>query len=176
MQAVSNSVCHIGKWCLSLQQPKDVVVQDPFFNPESRQFFNQVTEFLLEKAIQILDTDCLSVGWPMIDFLTPWIQSHYKMEELPPGVGEKILQIFDIVLKRMAYPEWCEIEVDPDDAQLDYSKYRDLFTVMLKNIGLIKPIRPQFLHRISQEIEQIQVPLTPVRRAEVSLLTITELH
>ena len=116
-----------------------------FPDPESRQFFDQVTEFLIDKAIYILDTDCLEVGWPMIDFLTPWIQSKYKLSELPPGVGEKILQIFNIVLKRMAYPEWCEIEIEADDEQVDYQKYRELFKIMLKNIALIKPIRQQFL-------------------------------
>lgn len=37
------------------------------------------------------------------------------MVELPAGVGDRILQICDIVLKRIAFPEWCEIEIDPDD-------------------------------------------------------------
>ena len=76
----------------------------------------------------------------------------------------------------MAYPEWCQIEIEPDDAQVDYDKYRELFKIMLKNIALIKPIKIQFFSRISQEIESIQIPATPVRRAEVSLLTIIELH
>ena len=89
-----------------------------------------------------MDTDCLEVGWPMIDFLTPWIQSHYKMEQLPPGAGERILQIMSIVLKRMAYPSWIEIDVDADDDQTDYQKYRELFKIMFKNIALIKPVRP----------------------------------
>ena len=93
----------------------------------------------------ILNTDCLEVGWPMIDFLTPWIQSHYKMDQLPPGVDQKILQILDIVLRRMAYPAWCEVEVDPDDAQSDYDKYRELFKIMFKNIALIRPVRQAFL-------------------------------
>lgn len=41
----------------------------------------------------------------------------------------------------MAYPEWCEIDIDADDEQVDYQKYRELFKIMLKNIALIKPIR-----------------------------------
>ena len=139
MIAVSASVCHMGKWCLSLYQPEEGKL-DPF-NAEQRALFNQVSQFLLEKAMSILDTDCLEVGWPMIDYLTPWIQSHYKMEVLPEGAGEHILQIFDIVLRRIAYPEWCETEVDPDDLQEDYMKYRELFKIMFKNISLIKPIR-----------------------------------
>jgi len=65
------------------------------------------------------------------------------------------MKILDIVLKRMAFPEWCEIEIDPDDAQNDYEKYRELFKIMLKNIALIKPVRQPFLVRISQEIESI---------------------
>ena len=115
MTAVSQSVNHMGKWCLSVQQPVGCET-DPFKSPESRQYYDQVFNFLLEKAIYILDTDCMEVGWPMIDFLTPWVQSHYKMfDQLPAGVGEKILHIFEIVIKRIAFPEWCEIEIEPDD-------------------------------------------------------------
>ena len=50
-----------------------------------------MTEFMIGKAIYILDTDCMDVGWPMVDFLTKWIQSHYMVAELPVGTGEKIL-------------------------------------------------------------------------------------
>ena len=68
----------MGKWCLSVEKPAGVEVEgedvvDPFSEPSSRQYFTQVCQFLREKAIYILDTDCLEVGWPMIDFLTPWI-------------------------------------------------------------------------------------------------------
>lgn len=66
----------------------------------------------------------------MVDFLTDWIQSHYKLDELPPGVAQGILQIFGIVLKRIAYPEWCEIDIEPDDRQEDYQKFRELFKVL----------------------------------------------
>ena len=72
MAAVSGSVSHLGKWCLSLQQPVEEGKLDPL-SAEQRQFLDQVTAFLLDKATYILDTDCLEVGWPMIDFLTPWI-------------------------------------------------------------------------------------------------------
>jgi len=72
MVAIASSVCHMGKWCLSVQYPPGSS-EDPFKEPQSRQYFDQVTEFLISKAISILDTDCMEVGWPMIDFLTPWI-------------------------------------------------------------------------------------------------------
>ena len=97
MQAVAASVSHMGKWCLSVEKPAGVEatagddVVDPFNEPSSRQYFTQVCQFLREKAIYILDTDCLEVGWPMIDFLTPWIQGHFKLDELPAGVGESII-------------------------------------------------------------------------------------
>ena len=75
---------------------------------------------MLERGIYILDTDCFEVGWPMTDYLTPWIQSQHKLPQLSPGAPETILQILNIVLKRLAYPEWCEIEVEPDDDQRNY--------------------------------------------------------
>ena len=80
------------------------------------------------------------------------------------------------MLKRIAYPEWCEVDVDADDAQTDYEKYRELFKIMFKNIALIKPVRQAFLQRLSREIESIQIGTTPVNRAEVSLLAVIELH
>ena len=66
--------------------------------------------------------------------------------------------------------------MDPDDLQVDYQKYRDLFKIMLKNISLIKPIRTQFLQRISDEIESFNPQSTPLRRAEVCLLAVIEIH
>ena len=60
-----------------------------------------------------------------------------------------------IVVKRLAYADWCEIEVEPDDPQIEYQKFRELFKILLKNIALIKPVRHQFLQMISQEIESI---------------------
>ena len=90
----------------------------------------------------MLDTDCKEVGCPMIEFVNPWVQSHYKMtDQLPEGVGQKILDIFEIVLKRVAFPKWCELEIEPDDLQNDYDKYREILKVLLRNISLIKPIR-----------------------------------
>ena len=47
---------------------------------------------------------------------------------------------------------------------------------MFRNIAVVKSVRNQFLQRIATEIEQIQVPHTSVRRAEVGLLVMIELH
>ena len=47
---------------------------------------------------------------------------------------------------------------------------------MLKNIALIKTIRPHFLDKLAKMIEAIQIGTTPVRQAEVGLMTIIEIH
>ena len=75
MQVISSSVSHMGKWCLSVTSGvRDGAEADPFAaDPNSRQFLEQVQQFLIEKAMSILDTDCLEIGWPMVDFLTDWI-------------------------------------------------------------------------------------------------------
>jgi hypothetical protein len=39
---------------------------------------------------------------------------------LEAHVGEQYSKLFDVVVKRIAFPEWCEIELDPDDDQIDY--------------------------------------------------------
>ena len=80
------------------------------------------------------------------------------------------------VLKRIAFPEWCEIEVEPDDIQNNYQVYRELFNIIFKNLALLKLIRVQFLERINQEIQSVVIGTTSVRRAEVSLHIILELH
>ena len=80
MCEVSQSLGNIGKWAISVQCPPGSD-QDPFKTPEIRQLYDQIFDFLVSKAISVLDTDCMNVGWPMIDFLTPWVQSHYKMTE-----------------------------------------------------------------------------------------------
>lgn len=59
------------------------------------------------------------------------------------------------MLKRIAFPEWCEIEIEADDEQHNYEKYRELFGVMLKHIALIKPIRTRFLQLLAIEINSI---------------------
>ena len=59
------------------------------------------------------------------------------------------------VLKRIAFPEWCEIEVEPDDVQNNYQVYRELFNIIFKNLALLKLIRVQFLERINQEIQSV---------------------
>jgi len=46
---------------------------------------------------------------------------------------------------------------------------------MLKNISLIKPVRDQFLQRIGEEIDSVSSQ-SDIRRAEVCLLIVIELH
>ena len=60
-----------------------------------------------------------------------------------------MLQILDVVIKRMAYPEWCEIAIEADDAQSNYQNFRELLKVMFKNLSFVEAIKVEFLQRIS---------------------------
>ena len=59
------------------------------------------------------------------------------------------------MVKRIAYPAWCDIDVDPDDTQVEYQKYREALTVLLRGIGLVKPCTEHFLQRVYQEIDAV---------------------
>lgn len=134
--------------------------------------------FLIEKSMELFDTDCIEIGVPMIEFLTEWIQSINKnpSRELTQQVGENILKILNIIIKRVAYPSWCDIEIEADDLQIEYQKYREVLKIILKNIALVKPCQQQFLQRIYETIDAVQPVSTPIRQAEVPLILMNEVH
>lgn len=81
-----------------------------------------------------------------------------------------------VVIKRLAFPEWCAVEVDPDDEQENYIKYRELLKLLLTNLALIKPIHASLLQLIDEALSNTDIHKTPFRQAEVSLLLVHELY
>ena len=50
-------------------------------NAEVRNYFDRFLNFLVEKAIYLLDTDCTEVGMPAVSFLSDWLQCMNKFSE-----------------------------------------------------------------------------------------------
>ena len=80
-----------------------------------------------------------------------------------------------VVLKRLAFPEWCEVEIDPDDDQQNYIKYRELLKLLFTNLALIKPIHAQLLQLIDETLSNTDILKVPFRQAEVGLLLVHEI-
>ena len=106
-------------------------------------------EFLIQKGIELLNSDKLEVMWPMIDFLTPWIQANYKQLEVKLEALEVMKQLLEVCIRRLAFPDWCEVNVNPDDSQSEYMSVRELLKVVYINLTLIKPFHEHLLNRVA---------------------------
>ena len=133
------------------------------------------SQFLLDKAIEWLDTDKLTIGWPLVEYLHAWIQSCRSMPVLDEYITLRMNYLAQVVVKRLAYPAWCEVEVDPDDDQQNYIKYRELLKLLFTNLALVKPIHAQLLQLIDETLSNTDVSKVPFRQAEVGLLLVHEI-
>jgi hypothetical protein len=52
------------------------------------------------------------------------------------------------VIKRFAYPDWCTLEIEPEEAESDYAVYREELMTTFVNLSLIKPIHLALLEII----------------------------
>lgn len=132
-------------------------------------------DFLVKKGMELLNTDKLEVCWPMIDFLTPWIAANQKQLEVKPEALQIMVQMLEVVIRRVAYPEWCEVDVEPDDSQAEYNSVRELLKIVYINLTLIKPLHEHLLTRVAQEIDSVNLQQISVKKAEVSIFLVHEL-
>ena len=84
--------------------------------------------------------------------------------------------MLETVIKRYAFPEWCEVEVEPDDSQIEYARYRELLKILYLSLAKIKGLQQHLLTRVEQEVDSLQVNKVPVKQAEVSLMLVFELY
>ena len=96
------------------------------------------------KAIDLLDTDKCEIGFPVIDFLTNWVSTFNNKEEFPEEVCQAFIQITDLVFKRLAFPEWIEINIEPDDEQVEYMTYRKLLKMIFLHLSIIPGYKETF--------------------------------
>ena len=111
---------------------------------------------LVAKSLELLDTDQAEVGWPMVDFLAPWVQTRQKMQEVQPEDLQVMATMLEAVIKRYAFPSWCEVEVEPDDSQAEYSKQREMLKVLYLNLARVNSFWPHLLKRVEQEVDTVQ--------------------
>ena len=111
-----------------------------------------ITDFLVDKAIDLLDTDKCEVGFPAVDFLTNYVSQFTNKEQLEQQVVERLCKITDIMFSRLAYPEWVEIDIDPDDDQMEYLTYRKLLKMMFLHLSMLKGYRDMLLTKLHDRI------------------------
>ena len=68
---------------------------------------------------------------------------------MPHAELNTIAQILEIVIKRYAFPEWCDVQVEPDDTQTEYAKHREMLKVLYLNIQRVKEFQTHVFNRIS---------------------------
>ena len=73
--AVASSVRDVGKWCLSLVGGYEGALQN---NADLRSQIEMITFFLVDRAIDLLDTDKCEIGFPVVDLLINWVQSYQE--------------------------------------------------------------------------------------------------
>ena len=66
-------------------------------------------------------------------------------------------QMLEVVIRRLAFPEWCEVNIEPDDSQSEYMSIRELLRVVYINLTLIKQLHEHLLTRIAQELDSINL-------------------
>ena len=58
-------------------------------------------------------------------------------------------QLLEVVIRRFAFPDWCEVNVQPDDNQSEYISVRELLKVFYINLTIIKPFHEYLLNRVA---------------------------
>ena len=53
----------------------------------------------------------------------------------------KFERITDLVFKRLAFPEWVAIDIEPDDEQIEYMTYRKLLKMTFLHLSMIPGFR-----------------------------------
>ena len=48
------------------------------------------------------------------------MQSRQKLANVPTEDLQVMAPILETVIKRYAFPSWCEVTVEPDDDQIEY--------------------------------------------------------
>ena len=56
-----------------------------------------------------------------------------------------MLTLFNFLCKRIAYPNWCKLVVEPEEKEGEYYTYREELMTLYINLCLIKPIHAQIL-------------------------------
>ena len=98
-----------------------------------------------------------------------------KQLEVKPEALQVMKQLLEVVILRVAFPDWCEVNVESDDSQAEYISVRALLQVVYINLTLIKPFHEHLLNRVAQEIASVNLEHTSSKRAEVSIFLVHEL-
>ena len=110
-----------------------------------------------------------------MELLIFWVQAHVKLPEISPEVAQKMNQILEVLVKRVAFPRWASLEIEPEEKEAEYSQYRQDMVTLYMNLSMNKNYHSQVLQSIYNLLEKLDPSTTPVNQAEVPLLLIFNL-
>jgi hypothetical protein len=156
---------------LQIYGNQDKLLPDPAMQAD----FLVILECLLQKSLYLLDCDKPMIGSPLAEFLIYWVQAHAKLPELDPNVLLKMQQTLQLVIKRIAFPKWCTLSMEPDERESEYATYRQELITLYLNLTMNKTFHGQVLTQIYSLLEHVDIRSTLVQEAEVPLLLVFNL-
>lgn len=134
-----------------------------------------ILECLLQKSLYLFDTDKPAIGRPVLELFVYWVQAHAKLTEISADVLQKMAQALQVLIKRLAFPAWASLDVEPDEREAEYAQYRQDMTTLFLNLAMNKLFHQHVLTTIHGLLERLNPASTPVRSAEVPLLLVFNL-
>ena len=89
-------------------------------------------------SIYLFDTDKPTVSRPVLELIVYWVQAHAKMPEVPQDVMQKMALTLEVVIKRLAFPSWATLDVEPDEREAEYAQYRQDIITLYLNLAMNK--------------------------------------
>jgi len=65
-----------------------------------------------------------------------------------------MVALFQFLCKRIAYPDWCQLSIEPEEKEGDYYTYREELMTLYVNLCLIKPLHSTILKMLFDRIEE----------------------
>jgi hypothetical protein len=62
--------------------------------------------------------------------------------------------LFQFLCRRIAYPAWCHLSVEPDEKEGDYYTYREELMTLFINLCLIKPFNQNILKMLYERLQE----------------------
>lgn len=95
----------------------------------------------MQYSLYLLNTDKPKIGRPILEFLSYYLQTFKKADEVSEFNYAVFHEILKIITLRIKYPSWCTFTEDSDltEFEEDYRVYREDLSTIYLNLSLIKP-------------------------------------
>lgn len=118
---------------------------------ETKQRAESMIPKALAMAVQILDQGSFLIAIEVSEVLAIYLSILKKI-----GVNETTMStlqtIFQIIVKRIGYPEWYSFEqdIEPNSSEEHFTKFRGTLTVLFTNLAEIKQVQGDVIRYVSE--------------------------